>query len=321
LGDGGAYFLGFQIGLFSIANAHKGTVFAALAAPLFVLALPIVDACLAILRRGLRGLPIFRPDRKHLHHRLLGMGLSRLRVVLSLYALTLVFLLMGLVAFWSQGELVPVLLGLAVLLLLFCAGKLSFSREWFAVGRMVGNSLGMRAQIQYALSLTRWLELEGGRHRSVDGLWSDFAFAAQKLGFAAAKLTLEDGQRVWVQPELLGVSPVARYEFQDGRYGVLELGVRRCPLSQPGVQPPCGANRDCALSYRGCLSNPRVFEILSELLAEAWTKAARRWALGQGASLRFDAKLAVPGGSFLGRWFARLPARTALSRAVENASE
>jgi UDP-GlcNAc:undecaprenyl-phosphate GlcNAc-1-phosphate transferase len=63
LGDGGAYFLGFQIGLLAILSSHKGTVLAALVAPLFVLALPIIDTALAILRRGLRGLPIFRPDR------------------------------------------------------------------------------------------------------------------------------------------------------------------------------------------------------------------------------------------------------------------
>src|SRR5258707_8021427 len=43
MGDGGAYFLGFQIGLFSIASSQKGTIVAALVAPLFVLALPILD--------------------------------------------------------------------------------------------------------------------------------------------------------------------------------------------------------------------------------------------------------------------------------------
>jgi UDP-GlcNAc:undecaprenyl-phosphate/decaprenyl-phosphate GlcNAc-1-phosphate transferase len=102
LGDGGAYFLGFQIGLFAIISSHKGTVLAALTAPLFVLALPILDTALAILRRGLRGLPIFRPDRRHIHHHLLSMGLSRRRVVLYLYAVTLVFLLMGFAAFWSH---------------------------------------------------------------------------------------------------------------------------------------------------------------------------------------------------------------------------
>ena len=42
MGDGGAYFLGFQIGLFTIVNSQKGTILPALVAPLFVLALPIV---------------------------------------------------------------------------------------------------------------------------------------------------------------------------------------------------------------------------------------------------------------------------------------
>src|SRR5262249_24051207 len=43
LGDSGAYFLGFQIGLLALVSSHKGTVVAALVTPLFVLALPIVD--------------------------------------------------------------------------------------------------------------------------------------------------------------------------------------------------------------------------------------------------------------------------------------
>ena len=85
LGDSGAYFLGFQIGLFALINSHKGTVLAAMVAPLFVLALPILDTSLAILRRGLRGLPIFRADKRHLHHHLLHMGLSRRRVVFYFY--------------------------------------------------------------------------------------------------------------------------------------------------------------------------------------------------------------------------------------------
>src|SRR5258707_2855404 len=131
MGDGGAYLLGFQIGLFSIASSHKGTIAAALIAPLFVLALPLLDMVLAILRRGLVGLPLFRPDRRHIHHRLPEMGLSRTRVVLSLYAVTLIFLAMGFAAFWSGGQLVPLLLGMAVLILFLCAGRLSFSRRWF----------------------------------------------------------------------------------------------------------------------------------------------------------------------------------------------
>src|SRR5206468_9154000 len=81
MGDGGAYFLGFLIAILTLVHSQKGTIVAALIAPIFALALPIVDVSLAIIRRGLKGLPIFRPDKKHIHHRLLEVGFSRTRTV------------------------------------------------------------------------------------------------------------------------------------------------------------------------------------------------------------------------------------------------
>jgi len=287
LGDGGAYFLGFQIGLFSLVNSHKGTIFAALTAPLFVLALPIVDTGLAILRRGLRGLPIFRPDRRHIHHRLLGMGFSRRKAVLWFYGVTLVFLLMGMAAYWSRGELVPILAGLATFLLLLCAGRLSFSREWFAVGRIVGNSLAMRQEVQYALSLTRWLALDGERCASVEDLWLDLVFTARKLGFSAVKLTLADGYRVWEAESAAEPTRFVRQELHGGRYGVIEL---RAPAS-----PALGEKAAAApvLTEAGAPSGPsiadiRVFEIVTELVTEGWVKAATNWTSGDRGPLRFD---------------------------------
>jgi UDP-GlcNAc:undecaprenyl-phosphate GlcNAc-1-phosphate transferase len=243
LGDGGAYLLGFQIGLFSLVNSHKGEVFAALAAPMLALALPILDTSLAIARRGLWGLPIFRPDRRHLHHHLQRIGYSRRKVVFSFYAVTLVFLMLGAAAVWSRGQWLPGLLGFGVLVLLICAGNLSFSREWFDVGRVVGNSLELRREIRYALSLTRWLELEGGRHAAVDELWQDFVFIARKLGFTTIKLTLADGQRVWQQPEVNGPCHAIRHEMHGGASGTLELFAPSCLWKDapPGTAPPASS--------------------------------------------------------------------------------
>jgi UDP-GlcNAc:undecaprenyl-phosphate GlcNAc-1-phosphate transferase len=128
MGDGGAYFLGFLVGGFTILNSQKGTILAALVAPLFVLALPILDTSFAIIRRGIHGLPVFRPDRRHLHHRLLELGLTRRQVVLSLYGVTLVLLVLGFAAFMTRAQFVPVIMGVAVLVLLLLAGRVSFSR-------------------------------------------------------------------------------------------------------------------------------------------------------------------------------------------------
>jgi UDP-GlcNAc:undecaprenyl-phosphate GlcNAc-1-phosphate transferase len=296
LGDGGAYFLGFQIGLFSLVNSHKGTIFAALVAPLFVLALPIVDTSLAILRRGLRGLPIFRPDRKHIHHRLLGIGFSRRKAVLWFYGVTLVFLLMGLAAYWSRGELVPILLGLATFLLLLCAGKLSFSREWFAVGRIVGNSLAMRQEIQYALSLTRWLALDGERCVSVEDLWQDLVFTARKLGFSAVKLTLADGERTWATEGDVGPTQFVRMDPQGGPYGIIELTAPVAAVSSKLDFLPKDLEED-GISSRPSITDLRVFEIVSELLTEGWVKAAANWTLGAQRPLRFDSKRSKARGS------------------------
>ena len=291
LGDGGAYFLGFQIGLLALISSHKGTVFAALVAPLFVLALPILDMALAILRRGLRGLPIFRPDRKHIHHHLLAMGLSKRRAVLSLYAVTLIFLVMGFAAYASRGQLIPVLLGLTVILLSLCAGTLSFSREWFALGKVLGNSLEIRHEVQYALSLTRWFALEGPRCISVEELWSNLAFAGQRLGFSYIALTLADGKRVWGQPDDGEANYSARHEVQNGRLGILELRAPVCPHLGAGLASPCSSSSECERPCCPCASEQRVFAILSDLLAEGWTKAAMKWNSGEPTLLRFDGRV------------------------------
>ena len=290
LGDGGAYFLGFQIGLFSILNSHKGTVFAALAAPLFVLALPILDTTLAILRRGLRGLPIFRPDRGHLHHRLLGMGLSRRKVLLGLYAVTSVFLVMGFAAYWSRGNLIPVLLGMGAIIVLLCAGGLSFSRSWFAVGQVVGHSLEMRREVEYALALTRWLALEGGRRESAEELWEDLTFAAQRLGYQSVKMVLADGQRVWGQTDGSPHTRSVVQVLQGGRLGTLEL---QAPACEAGAVPLNGT-QPCERSSCPCVADDSVFGVVSELLAEGWVKAASKLASSDGLPLRFATRRSWP---------------------------
>ncbi|PRY01783.1 glycosyltransferase family 4 protein [Allonocardiopsis opalescens] len=53
--------------------------------PILVLALPFLDLLLAVVRRTLAGKSPFAPDRKHLHHQMLGLGHSHARAVLLMY--------------------------------------------------------------------------------------------------------------------------------------------------------------------------------------------------------------------------------------------
>lgn len=265
MGDGGAYLLGFQIGLFSLVSSQKGSILAALVAPMFVLALPIVDVSLAILRRGLRGLPVFRPDRRHLHHHLLDMGFSRRKVVISIYAVSLVFMIMGFFTFWSRGQWTPILVGTGALLLLICAGGLRFSREWFFVGRIVGNSLAMRQDIQAALHLTRWLTMEARRKNTPEALWREFVFVAERIGFCSLKLTLQARVLQWEGGDAAGELNRSSHEVNCASGGVLELCSRK---------PTSATADDCEKSR---LADVKTFNLVSEVLAEGWANAMKNW--------------------------------------------
>jgi UDP-GlcNAc:undecaprenyl-phosphate GlcNAc-1-phosphate transferase len=280
MGDGGAYFLGFLIGLLTIASSHKGTVVAALIAPLFVLALPILDTSLAILRRGLRGLPLFRADRRHIHHRLLESGLSRRNVVLGVYAFTAFFLGLGFLAFWGRGQYLPLILGGAVLAVLLTAGRLNFSREWFAVGRVLGNSLNTRAKIQYAVAQTRWLAMEGTRCQTIGNLCEDTGFIARKLGYDNMHIRLEDDERTWrITPVNGNDLCLFRHKLPGHRCCFIELGVSS--LKTEDVTTPAGTGAFVLRDY----------SILSELLAEGWAKAIVAWEKQNQLPVRFGARL------------------------------
>lgn len=90
MGDSGSLFLGFVLATTSIAgNYTKGSTAVAILVPLIALGLPIVDTLFAMARRFLERRPIFSPDRGHIHHRLLAMGINHRRAVLVLYGFSI----------------------------------------------------------------------------------------------------------------------------------------------------------------------------------------------------------------------------------------
>ncbi|MBX5464146.1 MAG: undecaprenyl/decaprenyl-phosphate alpha-N-acetylglucosaminyl 1-phosphate transferase [Clostridia bacterium] len=88
MGDAGALFLGFALATTAVQGMAKGAAAVALAVPALALGVPILDTAFAILRRARSGRSIGTPDRDHLHHRLLAMGLSQREAVLLIYMVT-----------------------------------------------------------------------------------------------------------------------------------------------------------------------------------------------------------------------------------------
>jgi len=120
-GTAGVMFLGYTLATLSILGTAKIIV------ALLVLAVPIVDTFWVIVRRLRNGRSPFAPDRGHIHHRLLDVGLSHRSTVLLIYVMCATLGLMSLV--------VPVSTGL----LAFVAAVLGFGALVFVLGRRAGG--------------------------------------------------------------------------------------------------------------------------------------------------------------------------------------
>ena len=102
MGDSGAMFLGLllsaaaitltgQIDLNAITNQSSNKVLLPLLLPFSILAIPLIDLSMAIVRRLRAGRSPFAADKEHLHHKLLSMGNSHRRTSAILYSWTAMF--------------------------------------------------------------------------------------------------------------------------------------------------------------------------------------------------------------------------------------
>lgn len=94
VGTSGVMFLGYTLALLSIMGTAK------VAVAMLVLGVPIIDAFWIIVRRLVQGRSPFTPDRGHLHHRLLDLGLTHRQTVLLIYG---VCIGLGLLAMLLSG--------------------------------------------------------------------------------------------------------------------------------------------------------------------------------------------------------------------------
>lgn len=74
LGDAGSMLIGLLLGALALKTSLKEATAVSLLLPITILAIPLFDSSMAILRRKLTGRSIFTVDRGHLHHNLLRRG-------------------------------------------------------------------------------------------------------------------------------------------------------------------------------------------------------------------------------------------------------
>ena len=267
MGDSGAYLIGYVIAALSLVNAEKGTILAALIAPVMALALPITDVAFAVLRRGINGLPIFRPDQGHIHHRLRRAGMSREKTVLILYGVSLFALLGGLLAFAYQGRFLPIFFGFAFVIILFTLRGQKITTG--LIRQLVSDSFQAREDTHNALYLRDWLIAEAERADQANHLWADFGFILKKMNFCRAELTINGDERSFYLPDLQheDLSLFWSEVHQTGEDASLVLYAEKDRLSE--IQ----------------------FGIMSDIAAEAWFKASARWKEINKEKLCFDVEV------------------------------
>ncbi len=183
LGDGGAYLIGFTIAALSLTSSNKGSVAKVLFVTLIALGVPILDTTFAMLRRGLRGYPIFHADDEHFHHRLEKFGFSKRRILFGLYGICLVLSLFGLSIIWSQGSTLPIGIGVLFILALLALRYFHYLRSWEDVRRKFQRVVRRRRLVQYALLQAQVLELEAERCQSAQEFWAIFEHTLRRVGF------------------------------------------------------------------------------------------------------------------------------------------
>ncbi len=84
MGDAGAGFMGYILGIIALDGAFKQATVLSLFVPILALGVPIFDNLFVVAKRLLNGKPIYKADRSQAHYRLLSAGMNPKQAVLFL---------------------------------------------------------------------------------------------------------------------------------------------------------------------------------------------------------------------------------------------
>jgi len=197
MGDGGSYFLGYIIAGLSIVGAVKSQLGAALLIPLIALGVPIFDTMISPLRRFMLGKSLFKPDKGHIHHRLLEKGLSARRSVLIIYGISICLCLFSILLVNFRNEQA------GLFLIILGSGSVVFIRkigyfDYFATDKIYGwfkdvtDEAGFTRDRRTFLSL----QLEIANAVKLNTLWGKICNALDRLEFDMAELVIHNEEEM-----------------------------------------------------------------------------------------------------------------------------
>ncbi len=202
MGDGGSYFIGFMLASVSMMGSFKGQTAASILIPMIALGFPLMETIWSTMRRFIYGQKLFSPDRDHIHHRLMALGLSQKKAVLILYGITVLmggFSIAMVYTHDNKTALLLLLFAVAIIIGMQKLGYLDFLgsdsfRYWLKdVSDEAGISLERRSFLNFQMAIQNSGNLED--------MWKNLTRAVQWLQFDLVELRMENKSRFDSQNE------------------------------------------------------------------------------------------------------------------------
>jgi UDP-GlcNAc:undecaprenyl-phosphate GlcNAc-1-phosphate transferase len=203
MGDSGSYLLGYVLATTALVAdvSTKASTAVSLLVPCLALGVPIFDTLFTMVRRYLERRPMFSPDRGHLHHRLIDMGLTHRRAVLTIYGVSIVFSVSAIAITFGHGWQI----GLALLVacaVLFALVRFAGYFEYLKM-HLRGRGRLQSRQAEALRGLLPDLPIRLARVESHDELFAALDEVGARLGLDGLELSgkLDDAVgHVWRRP-------------------------------------------------------------------------------------------------------------------------
>jgi UDP-GlcNAc:undecaprenyl-phosphate GlcNAc-1-phosphate transferase len=195
LGDSGSLSVGFLLAVLSLQASVNSSGATLVILPIVALFVPLMDGALAIIRRWLRHVPLSGADARHIHHRLLALGISPQRTAMLLWGLAAGMAVFGLLIaltapFVATSIAIFGLVGVAVMLI-YGTNLLSYHELMVAGEVLVSAPSRARRVISdqiMAMDVTAQIQSAGSTSELSDILHE----AAAEFGFLGMELSGED---------------------------------------------------------------------------------------------------------------------------------
>jgi UDP-GlcNAc:undecaprenyl-phosphate GlcNAc-1-phosphate transferase len=194
LGDSGSMSAGFLLAVLLLKSAEVPGPSVLVVVPILAMFVPLLDVMLAIVRRWLRGVPLSGADARHIHHRLMALGLSQGRTSIFLWGLALAMAAFGLLIaltapYVATSIAIFGLVGLSILVI-YGTNLLSYHELVVAGEVLLTAPSRVRRVISdqiLALDLTARIQNAGG----IEEVSSLLSSTASSFGFLRMELVLE----------------------------------------------------------------------------------------------------------------------------------